>query len=367
MQPQKGIHFNGLNGIRAICALAVVISHSSFSLSMAGIEAGPVFELAGYGVTAFFALSGFLITYLLMEEKETHDDISVKKFYIRRILRIWPLYFSYLIIALLVNIFVFHITDFSAISYYLFFFPNIPFSYEIVGMKTVVPIFLLGHFWSLGVEEQFYAFYPWLVKIFKKVFTMLACMFILVLVVKLLAKYLSYKTANPFWYSWVDNTRFDAMAIGGMGAWFYKHRLPWVMKLISSTIVKILIAVILILVLVNRLYYIPNSLSHMLLAVVTVITIYYAHLFDKPLINLRNRQIDYLGKISFGIYVYHPLAIALTGLLMKGLIFSPLLKIPVFILIIILLTILLATLSYRYFEYYFLKLKFNFAVVKSKD
>ena len=111
----------------------------------------------------------------------------------------------------------------------------------------------------------------------------------------------------------------------------------------------------------------PYTLSHMLIATVTVITIYYAHLFEKPYINLRIRNIDYLGKISFGLYVYHPLSISFVGLLLKGMVFPSIFKIPVFFIIIILFTILLAGLSYRYFEKYFLKLKFNYAVVKSKD
>jgi peptidoglycan/LPS O-acetylase OafA/YrhL len=366
MQPQKNIHFNGLNGIRAICALAVVISHSSISLSLIGIKTGPLFGLGAYGVTAFFALSGFLITYLLMEEKTVHGAVSIQKFYVRRILRIWPLYFGYMLIALLADVYIFHFTDFSSLGYYLLFFPNIPFSYEMVGMKVIPPIYLLGHFWSLGVEEQFYAFYPWLVKLFKKIFTVLISMFTLVIVIKLIAKFISAKTNNPFWYSWADNTRFDAMAIGGMGAWLYKHRLPLVMQIVKSKIVQLLVAFIVVLVLINMLK-IPNSLSHMLVAVVTIVSIYYAHLFEKPYINLRNRYIDYLGKISFGIYVYHPLAIGLTGLLMKGIVLPELFKIPAFILIIILFTVLLASVSYRYFENYFLKLKFKYAVVKSKD
>ena len=191
-------------------------------------------------------------------------------------------------------------------------------------------------------------------------------MFILVLAVKLFAKILSYKTANPFWYSWADNTRFDVMAIGGLGAWFYKYRLPLVTQLVKSRIIQLLVTIIILLVLINMLK-IPNTMAHMVVAGVTVMAIYYAHLFQKPYINLRNRRIDYLGKISFGIYVYHPLSIAFTGLLMKGLVFSPIFKIPLFIITIILFTILLAGLSYRYYENYFLKLKFNYAVVKSKD
>ena len=366
VQSQNSIHFNGLNGIRAICALAVVISHSSLSLSLAGIKEGPVFEMAAYSVTAFFALSGFLITYLLMEEKNVKGNISVKFFYIRRLLRIWPLYFGYMAIALLADMYIFNFNNFSSIGYYLFFFPNIPFSYEMAGMNTIASIYLLGHFWSLGIEEQFYAFYPWLIKIFNKLLIVLISMFILVLIIKLIAKYISYKTGNPFWYSWADETRFDAMALGGIGAWGYKFRLPWVLKLIKPKFIQMLVAIF-ILLLISKSLMIPNSISHILMAGTTVILIFYAHLFEKPIINLRNKQIDYLGKISFGIYVYHPLAIGLTGLLFKQTELLPLIKIPAFFITIILFTILMAGLSFRYYENYFLKLKFKYAIIKNKD
>lgn len=234
------------------------------------------------------------------------------------------------------------------------------------GMYTLPSIYLIGHFWSLGVEEQFYAFYPWVVKLSKKLITSLISMFLLVVMIKIFAKILSYKTANPFWYSWADDTRFDAMAIGGLGAWVYKNRLQFVLQLIKSKLIQLIVAFIILLVFINMLK-IPYTLSHMVVAMVTVLTIYYAHLFNKPYINLRNRQIDYLGKISFGIYVFHPLAIAFTGLLINGLAVSAIIKIPIFIVVVILFTIFLASLSYRYFEKYFLNLKFKYAVVKSKD
>jgi len=363
---KKDIHFNGLNGIRAICALAVVISHASFSLSMAGIKAGPVFMLASYGVTAFFALSGFLITYLLLAEKETSNAVSAKKFYMRRILRIWPLYFSYMALVLILDYAVFGITDFSSIGYYLFFVPNIPYAYDMVGLTTVAPIFLLGHFWSLGVEEQFYTFYPWLIKWFRKSLNVLLLMLVITICIKALAKLASYKTGNPFWYALADNTRFDAMAIGGLGAWLFKFRLSTVKRIAGMKLLQWLVSVVLILAMINRLL-LPNTLAHMLIAVVTVLVIYYAHLFDHPLINLRKKMIDYLGKISFGLYVYHPLAIALTALWLKNTDIEPVTRIILLFSFVILLTVLFAALSYRYIERYFLKLKFNYAVVKSKD
>ena len=84
----QSFHLRGLNGIRAIAASAVVISHTlfaGFEFGLKKVDEGLV--LARFGVTIFFALSGFLITYLLLAEERTFKTISIGKFYIRRILR----------------------------------------------------------------------------------------------------------------------------------------------------------------------------------------------------------------------------------------------------------------------------------------
>ncbi|MAZ37152.1 MAG: hypothetical protein CL842_06855 [Crocinitomicaceae bacterium] len=97
------IYLPGLNGIRAIAAIAVVVSHITLSLDDIGLDSNifgtydsgkpRALDLAGYGVSMFFALSGFLITYLLWLEKEK-QPIQIRKFYLRRMLRIWPLYYT---------------------------------------------------------------------------------------------------------------------------------------------------------------------------------------------------------------------------------------------------------------------------------
>lgn len=114
------IYLPGLNGIRAIAALAVVVSHTTLALGefnlnsaifgrdKAGNPLGLL--LAGHAVTIFFVLSGFLITFLTLKEKEQTGSLNTKKFYFRRILRIWPLYYAYLIISLIL-IYIFKLPD----------------------------------------------------------------------------------------------------------------------------------------------------------------------------------------------------------------------------------------------------------------
>lgn len=129
------VHFSGLNGIRAIVALAVVFSHTTMGLKEFGLnqfifgqyaDGNPkATQLAGFGVTMFFALSGFLITYLLLEENKT-GEINIKNFYIRRILRIWPLYYLYFVLTI-ITLFIFDIPyNKTSVLYYIFLLANIP-------------------------------------------------------------------------------------------------------------------------------------------------------------------------------------------------------------------------------------------------
>ena len=98
--------------MRALAALAVVVVHTFEYLHLIGFPKDDMFfftnieHLSFLAVVFFFALSGFLITYLLMKEKEKYSTIAVKQFYLRRVLRIWPLYyflfiFSFFIIPLI--------------------------------------------------------------------------------------------------------------------------------------------------------------------------------------------------------------------------------------------------------------------------
>ena len=90
---------------KAIAFIAVLISHITGDLNHFGLnQFGKSLNLASFGVTIFFTLSGFLITYLLLKEKEKTDKelINIKHFYNRRVLRIWPLYFMYVFICIVV-------------------------------------------------------------------------------------------------------------------------------------------------------------------------------------------------------------------------------------------------------------------------
>ena len=165
------VYFPGLNGLRFIAAFLVIISHTEYYKGPLGykdqVSNSFLFSLGDLSVTFFFVLSGFLITFLLLKEKDQFNSISIRSFYIKRVLRIWPLYFCVVLLGLFLypyipilnhSDYVGIFDDFGVkVILFLLFFPNL------VLLKYGVTPFIAPT-WSVGVEEQFYLIWPWLVK-----------------------------------------------------------------------------------------------------------------------------------------------------------------------------------------------------------
>jgi peptidoglycan/LPS O-acetylase OafA/YrhL len=145
--------FPVLDGLRAIAILLVVTAHPAYK------HVWPVFHGTS-GVSLFFVLSGFLITTLCLREQDTRAGFSLTNFYIRRVFRIYPLYF--LVLAFYVILIVGlgqqadrHHAFVTNVPYMLAFFPEHAFFFNHTG--TSVPF---DGAWSLGVEEKFYLVWP---------------------------------------------------------------------------------------------------------------------------------------------------------------------------------------------------------------
>lgn len=360
MKESKPIYFPGLNGIRAFAALMVVFAHVSNRLNFFNLK--PIFseDIATHAVTIFFTLSGFLITYLLLAEKEQTGTVDIKKFYVRRILRIWPLYYVYLLLAIIASGFK---VDWP-IVFYFFIIPNLR-----VLLQGIVNIFpgstallsMIGHYWSLGVEEQFYSFWPWVVLKSKKLWLILVILPVAFVFIKA-----GLRLANaPYGLiTFFNYTRFGCMAFGGLGAYLYfYHRQR--LSLFKNRLLELLTYLFFATVLIGK-FHITSIVDHEIVAFFTLLLIYNQVENNKVLLSMENKLLDFLGKISFGIYVYHPLIIYLFSMVFANQLNGfPALKTVIIFVVVIVFTIFTAHLSYQYFEKRFLKIKTKYTTVKS--
>ncbi len=140
----------GLNGLRAIAVLIVIVAHYGSASLIPG----------GFGVTTFFFISGFLITRLLIAEKKSKGKIGLKQFYIRRLIRLYPA-----LIAMVIPTTVYFmimgyggptLTEFAAA---LGYFTN-AFQVSVRSAGDALPFMSWTHLWSLAVEEHFYLVFP---------------------------------------------------------------------------------------------------------------------------------------------------------------------------------------------------------------
>ncbi|MGE0567500.1 MAG: acyltransferase family protein [Bacteroidia bacterium] len=374
------IYFRGINGLRFIAAFCVVITHIELLKPSFGFETiwhNPViFNLGSLGVYFFFVLSGFLITFLLLVEKEKFERIDVKRFYLRRVLRIWPLYYLIIILGFVVL----PLLDVVKISYlqtsfeqnyitnlllYIFMLPNAALSF-----LAAVPH--IGQLWSIGVEEQFYLLWPLLINKSSKPIKAISSVLILVIAVKAIYVLLGQYYSNEAWYNpiklFLAMSKFECMAIGGIGAYlvqknkesiltFLKHPALFIAGIISIPIL---------------IFYTPDFLQdgvHLIYGVIFLLII--IQVIGNLRINtfLEFKWINYLGKISYGIYMYHFMLIPFVLFTVKNLLGnqnSILNNILIYSSSVI-LTAFISYLSFNYFENYFIQIKTKLAKIKSKS
>lgn len=366
---EKVLFFSGLNGLRAIAALSVVFSHTSSDFVLFGLEpiyfskyadgTPQLFNLAQYGVTIFFTLSGFLITYLLLEENKK-QAINIKNFYIRRILRIWPLYYTYLILSLLTTLLLGWKIEGHTVFFYVFLLANIPFIFA-------NEIKLVGHYWSLGVEEQFYSFWPWVVKKSKSILKSTLIIFFTFLALKTMFRIIDITQHNgqmSIAYDVFNSTRFDCMLIGAIGAILLFNNNSLFLKITNNRVAQLIAWFVILLVIFNK-FHIISFLDNEFISIVTVFLIIGQIKQRNRLINLDTAVFDFLGKISYGLYVIHPLLILYLSKLIHFTDRTNMTSHLIVYLLVFISTILISYLSYEYFEKRFLLIKEKYTSIKS--
>ncbi|MBC7861890.1 MAG: acyltransferase [Bacteroidia bacterium] len=317
---ERKIHFYNLDVLRFIAAFMVVIFHGWHAYcgwfrlptplavpdgkdwTMAGLYVNRLVENFDLGVDLFFLISGFLITYLLMQEKALGGKVAIGKFYVRRALRIWPLYF--LIIALAPWLCQLNEQAAPAYKWALTFTVN----YEVISTKAWHYPF--GHFWSIGVEEHFYLFWPLLLAFIPN--KKLPYLFALVIFGSIFFRVFMYFTSQE-WYNHVFlNTlsRVDEMAIGAVVAWLH-FRKPLIINVPKLfRILFYIVAIFVFAVEANKVVSEPGPVAIKKYTFLFIFLFGFLNYMFNPdaFFNFKKKNpLHYLGKISFGIYVYHNL------------------------------------------------------------
>ena len=356
----KPVYFKGLNGIRAIASIIVVIWHTDQKSYLFGAEKVGFHKngMAGNAVDMFFVLSGFLITYLLLIEKERTNTIDFKKYYLRRIFRIWPLYYLSIFITL-VLIYFKVVPDVLNLGYsiflYLFLMVNVAYVLK-VAISTITPL------WSVGVEEQFYLIWPHVIKRTSNYIKV----FVLIFFGYLLLKTLVYVffTPSSYLFNIIAFTRIDIMCLGAIGAYLVYSK-NTILKYIYRKDIQIIAWLVLLYSVVFEPLHIISFLDKEINAFFYFIIILNVSTNTKSLLSLEHNLFNFFGKISYGIYVYHMIVIYLLSYFLKK--YTIEINHPAIFILVFLSTILVAWLSFNWFEKPFLKMKHRFTVIDSTN
>jgi len=361
VKPQR--YYEGLNGLRAISIILVLIFHGK--IEFIGKYLGWV------GVDLFFVISGFLITGILLNSKR--DSRYFQKFYIRRVLRIFPIY--YLVVIGVCLFYLMLEKEGAGFIYYLTYLQNFFVAITNSGYG------LLGHTWSLAVEEQFYLFWPFVVYL-TSIRNLKKISFILIAFVPLIRFYFSLNGYHIFYQNSLIISRADTMAIGSIIAILIHSENITIsrMRLLSYLLISSGLVCSLLL-----LHFIGNNISgngiiggwisckgglflevpygHLLFTAIGFISagLIMKVVFKTSKISsfvssvFENKIINYIGTISYGLYLFHwPIFLIVDQIAIK---FHFDLNIHLIFLVKLLLSFIVSSISWHYFESWFISKK----------
>jgi peptidoglycan/LPS O-acetylase OafA/YrhL len=372
---RRGFYRPELDGLRFFAFFAVFWSHvaprepAQWS-RVGGARLGPWLALTvrsgSWGLDLFFVLSSYLITELLLREIETRGTLDVRSFWIRRALRIWPLYFATLLGAVLVapRLLPQDLDAAHALAYATF----------TANWATVAwgpGITVMGPLWSISIEEQFYFVWPLITRwlSFRRLFALTASLLVVSFVARVA---LIPRAGDAFALSiWCNTlTRLDPIAGGALLAMALRRRR---LALGSGAAAALLAGSALTIVLTMRfepaVAHDPwlGSLVYLIDAAACVGMLLGAVAAPPERPRLLTRPaLVYLGRISYGLYVYHGVAILLVEAAWRRYAPpGPLLAHVGVLAAAFLLTVAFSVASYRWLEEPFLRLKERFSVIRS--
>ncbi len=335
----------GLDGIRAIAAAMVVINHHDFT-----------FISGALGVTTFFVLSGFLITWLLLGEHDRFGTVSLRNFYARRSLRIFPAFYGYCAVVIGLALVTHKVLPQAQTIASMFYVNNY---YEAIHGEVASP---LSHSWSLGIEEQFYLLWPLAFLMLRRDRrTMAKALAYAIGVVWTYRAVLSLAGAPWNYIQYAFDTRADHLLIGCLLAVALRERIGQrAFELVTGRPTLSLLTVTLLAlsmpashILGTHYEQIVGFIIQPLLVAALIVQVIAQR--DSPLWKWLNaRWMVYLGTISYSTYLYQQIV---PGPVMRGLArFPAVAQLAVSFTIII----LLASGSYHLVERPFLRLKARF-------
>jgi len=369
---KEKIFFPNLDGLRFFSFLVVFFSHIFFTKydhikgeSWFKFIKGRIFYDGDLGVSFFFVLSGFLITYLLIKEKQFTGNVHISSFYIRRALRIWPLYyfcvfFGFIIFPLLKTVFG-QIPNETADPILCSIFLN-NFSAVLNGPPDASVLSVL---WSVAIEEQFYLLWPVLFFIIPPRFYLYIFIVIIIGSILFRAVYINHEI------DLLTPGVISDMAIGGLGAYLTIVNRKFLEKLERSN--KLFNLIPYVVVIIFLLYRQELFLTTFLVIIKRIIISFFfawiileQNFCKNSLFKVsRLRIITKLGKYTYGLYCLHTIAILVVISILEKLGLNQhswqiwLLQVP----LAMFLSIVFSYFSFTYFESFFLKLKDRFAYI----
>jgi peptidoglycan/LPS O-acetylase OafA/YrhL len=321
---------------------------------------------AGFGVPLFFALSAYLITELLTVENRIAGSVNVRGFYCRRILRIWPLYFTVLIGGFLISrLLPGEPIPLVALLSYVFLVGN-----WYTGLHGYLSTGL-APLWSIPIEEQFYLLWPLLLRYATRRGLIFICFLAWICSQALVFIFCFHHALNnpTIWTNSIAQLQY--FAIGAGTSLLLNGSLP---KLRGSLRLALVVSALLLFAMADFVAYpremnsldehssVAHTYPQYLFASVTVALMLVAFLGYSSF--GRWKTLRYLGKISYGLYVYHIPALLFLFKVEQRLGWGS----PFVVAVLgIPMTVSFAWLSYEYLERPFMRMKERFEVVKTRE